>query len=162
MPISESLLPEFEHEMATTRRVLERVPDDRLAWQPHPKSMTMGRLASHVAEVFAWCPYVFEQDSFDTATYQRLDLPSRAKILEAFERNVGRARELLRGADDSLFRERWSLLRRGETVFSLPRVAVYRGFLMNHLIHHRAQLTVYLRLNDVPVPAIYGASADEG
>jgi uncharacterized damage-inducible protein DinB len=167
MAINQALLPEFEHEMATTRKALERVPEDRFAWKPHPKSMTLGRLASHVAEIPGWGLMTVEKDSVDIAPPGAppptgTNLGSRKEILELFDKNVAAARSAVAGASDEHLMKPWSLLSGGKTVLSMPRVAVWRSFVMNHLIHHRAQLGVYLRLNDVAVPSTYGPSADEG
>ncbi len=167
MAINQALLPEFDHEMATTRKALERVPEGKFAWKPHPKSMTLGRLASHVAEIPGWGMMTVERDSVDIAPpgappQTGASLSSRKEILELFDKNVAAARAAMAGAGDDHLMKPWSLLSGGKTVLSMPRVAVWRSFVMNHLIHHRAQLGVYLRLNDVPVPSTYGPSADEG
>ena len=167
MPISEALLPEFDQEMANTRKTLERVPDDKFAWKPHEKSGTMGWLAAHVANLPSWASYTIDQDFLDMAPGGVSPTPppspkSRKELLEAFDKNVVAARAAIAGAkDDHLFKP-WTLQRNGATLLKMPRVAVLRSFVMNHLIHHRAQLGVYLRLNNVPVPATYGPSADEG
>lgn len=165
--ISQSLLPEFDHEMATTRRVLERVPEDRLAFRPHPKSMTMERLAGHVSEIPWWAEVTLNGPEFDVAPVDgpkqsAATMTTRAELLAAFDAKVEKARGLLAGTTDAAMMEPWSLKAGGKVVLSMPRVAVLRSFVMNHLIHHRAQLAVYLRMNDVPVPSIYGPSADEG
>ena len=167
MELSEALLPEYDHEMANTRRTLERVPEDKLGWKPHEKSMTMGQLAVHLAEMPGWAIPTIEMESFDVAPpggppYQPPQVNSRAEILEIFDNNVAEARATIGGADDGHLEKPWSLLSGGKTVFTMPRIAVLRTLIMNHNIHHRAQLGVYLRLNNVPVPAIYGPSADEG
>lgn len=161
------MLPEFDHEMANTRKTLERVPEEKFAWKPHEKSMAMGRLASHIAEIPGWVGFTLESDSFDTnppdgqTTYQPMLATSRTELLEAFDRNIAAARAALAAVEDQKIMESWSLLSGGKVVFTMPKIAVQRSFVMNHLIHHRAQLGVYLRLNDVPVPALYGPSADE-
>jgi len=166
MALSDSLLPEFDHEMANTRKTLERVPEEKFAWKPHEKSTALGRLASHLAEIPGWVPHTLEQDSFDVSppggtAHQSLQAQTRAELLQMFDKNVAAARALISSTSDERLRKPWTLLSGGKTVFSLPRIAVLRGFVMNHSIHHRAQLGVYLRLNGVPVPAIYGPSADE-
>jgi uncharacterized damage-inducible protein DinB len=166
MPLSHSLLPEFDHEMANARKTLERVPEDKMAWKPHEKSMTMARLATHVAEVPGWGTVTLEQDSFDVAPAgapprQGANLQSRQEILDMFDRNVTAARAALSKTTDDQFMRRWTLLKGGATRFTMSRIAVFRTMVMSHLIHHRAQLGVYLRMNGVPVPAIYGPSADE-
>jgi uncharacterized damage-inducible protein DinB len=166
MPLSHTLLPEFDQEMAHARKTLERVPEDKMAWKPHVKSMTMARLASHLAEVPGWGTITIQQDSFDLAPpgsppYEPQVLETRQAILELFDQNVTASRAALAKATDEMFMRRWTLLMGGNTIFSMSRIAVFRSMVMNHLIHHRAQLGVYLRMNDVPVPAIYGPSADE-
>jgi uncharacterized damage-inducible protein DinB len=166
MSISQSLLPEFDQEFANTRKMLERVPDDRLAWKPHPKSMSMGGLATHIAEVPGWMGTTIVQDSFDVAPpdgpkYVRQDLKSRKEILEMFDKNLPVARAALANSTDAQLMAPWTMLKGGQKIFSMPRIAVVRSFLLNHNVHHRAQLSVYLRLNDVPVPGMYGPSADE-
>jgi len=166
MTISDSLLPEFDHEMANTRKSLERVPEDKLDWKPHPKSHTMRWLAGHVANIPSWVVMAIQRDSIDIAPAgaepSRTPEPdSRAALLEMFAKNVAEARAAIAGAADEHLLKSWTLLAAGKEVLTLPRVAVLRSFVMNHLIHHRAQLGVYLRLNDVPVPALYGPSADE-
>ncbi|MBI3894521.1 MAG: DinB family protein [Acidobacteria bacterium] len=167
MALSELLLPEFDQEMTNTRKTLERIPEDKLGWKPHEKSFSMGDLAIHLAEMPGWAQVTLEQDSFDVNppgghTYQRPKLGSRQEILEMFDKNLTVARTLLEKASDEQFQKPWSLLNGGKVTMTMPRIAVFRNFIMNHNIHHRAQLGVYLRLNDVPVPAIYGPSADEG
>jgi uncharacterized damage-inducible protein DinB len=160
--ISQSLLPEFDHEMQTTRRTLERVPENKLGWKPHDKSMTLGGLATHLATINHWTQAVFSMDSFDVATAPPTEeIKSRDQLLKTFDENAASARHAIAGASDTDMMQRWSLVASGKTMFTLPRVAVVRSFLLNHGIHHRGQLSVYLRLNNVPVPSIYGPSADE-
>lgn len=167
MPISQTILPEFEHEMANTRKTLERLPDNKFSWQPHEKSMTLGGLATHLANIPSWTKETFAREELDVAPpgeppYRLEEKKSTAEVLAAFDENVTTARAALEAATDENWQGKWSLLMGGKTIFTLPRTAVMRGFVMNHLIHHRAQLGVYLRLLDVPVPSIYGPSADEG
>jgi uncharacterized damage-inducible protein DinB len=162
MSISAALLPEFDHEMATTRRTLERVPEANLAWKPHQKSMSLGQLASHLAEAPGWGVVGLSMDSFDMANYKSWQGASRAEILATFDKNVAAARAAIEGAGDERFMSNWSLTAGGNTLMAMPKIAVVRTFLMNHIIHHRGQLSVYLRLNNVAVPSIYGPSADEG
>jgi uncharacterized damage-inducible protein DinB len=167
MGLSESLLPEFDYEMTTTRKVLERVPDEKFDWKPHPRSWAMGGLSTHVANIPTWAMNAINQDSLDLAP-GGVPVPpmeptkSREQLLQTFDENVKRAREAIKGASDQSLFAPWSLLHGGKTLMTLPRIAVLRSFVMNHLIHHRGQLSVYLRLNDIPVPSIYGPSADEG
>ena len=166
MTLSQILLSEFDLEMANTRRALERVPSDRLSWSPHPKSMTLGRLAGHLAEFGEWTAKTCEREDLDLAPpggpgYRPRVYASTAEILEAFDAGVTAGRAALAGASDESLKGKWSLLSGGNPIFTLPRAAAMRGFVLSHLIHHRGQLTVYLRLLDVPVPALYGPSADE-
>lgn len=167
MKLNEMLLPEFDHEMANTRKTLERVPWDKAEWRPHEKSQTMAGLATHIANIPFWASRTMKDDSFDLAP-QGEPIPhmtpvnSADELLELFDKNVSEARAAIEGADDERLMKPWSLLHGGHNIFTMPRVSVLRSFVMNHAIHHRAQLGVYLRLNDVPVPSIYGPSADEG
>jgi uncharacterized damage-inducible protein DinB len=166
MGLSEALLPEFDHEMANTRKTLERVPDDKLGWKPHEKSFSMHDLAVHLATIPHWGGVTINEDSFDVAPpdappYELPKAESRQEILDLFDKSVAQARAALADASDEHWFKTWSLLSGGNAIFALPRVAVFRSFVMNHNVHHRAQLGVYLRLNDIPVPSIYGPSADE-
>lgn len=163
MGMKDALLPEFDHETGTTRRLLERVPEDKLAWQPHQKSMSLGRLAMHLAEVPAWGAMTISQTEtvFNTGDYKARTGESRAEILAVFDEGVAATRKALAQASDAELLVTWTLKSDGKTVFSMPRIGVLRGMVMNHMIHHRAQLSVYLRMNDVPLPAMYGPSADE-
>jgi uncharacterized damage-inducible protein DinB len=167
MPISQMLLPEFDHEMANTRKTLERVPDDKFSWKPHEKSMALGGLSTHLANIPSWTAMTFDRNELDLAPaggepYRLPEAKSRDEVLAAFDKNVATARAALEAANDENWQGKWSLLMGGKTIFTLPRTAVMRGFIMSHMIHHRAQLGVYLRLLDIPVPSIYGPSADEG
>jgi uncharacterized damage-inducible protein DinB len=161
--ISQSILPEFDHEMANTRKSLEHVPDDKLSFKPHAKSMTLGALATHLATINQWLEAILGVDSFDAGTVPPTpELKSRAEVLAAFDQHAVSGRKGIAAATDAHLAKPWSLIYKGQTIFTMPRVAVLRSFILNHTIHHRAQLGVYLRLNDVPVPSIYGPSADEG
>ena len=163
MPLNQALLPEFDHEMENTRKSLERIPEGKFDWKPHQKSATLGQLATHLATINHWTEAIIGQDSFDVSTAPpQPALKSRQEILDAFDKNAASARKAISGATDEQFMKPWSLVSKGQTVFTLPRIGVVRSFVLNHTIHHRAQLGVYLRLNDVPVPSIYGPSADEG
>ena len=166
MALSESLLPEFDNEMVGTRKTLERVPHDKFDWKPHEKSMAMGGLATHLGNIPTWVMYTIGQDSLDLAPGgkpipQAEMAKSNAELLATFDANVAKARAAIAGASDAELFKPWSLMSNGKTLMTLPKIAVLRNFVMNHLIHHRAQLGVYLRLNDIPVPSIYGPSADE-
>lgn len=165
MSYAESILPEFDEEMANTRKALERVPEDKLDWKPHPKSNTIGWNANHLAEIPGWVAGTLAQSSWDIAPadgepYRSPDQKSKQEILALFDQNVAAARKALEKASDAQVSENWSLLKGGETLFTMPRSAVIRSFVMNHMIHHRAHLLVYLRLNDIPVPGMYGPSGD--
>jgi hypothetical protein len=164
MPIAQSLLPEFEHEMATTRALLERVPEDRAAWKPHARSTGLGALAAHVAFLPSMAPRAIALDELDMSPPGRPYTPpgftSTAALLADFDRHVADARAAIAGAADGHLMLPWSLKNAGRTIFTLPRVAVLRSFVLNHIIHHRGQLSVYLRLLDVPLPSIYGPTAD--
>jgi uncharacterized damage-inducible protein DinB len=164
MRISDSLLPEFDHEMATTRKTLERIPEDKLSWAPHEKSMKLGRLAGHVAELPNFATMTITTDSIDLASggYQPMTATSQKQVLDAFDKAAANARAAIAGATDEELMQPWTLLYGGKTIFAMPRVAAVRAMMMSHMIHHRGQLSVYLRLNSVPVPSIYGPSADEG
>lgn len=166
MKISDALLPELDQELATTRKCLARIPDDKFSFKPHPKSMDMGALAVHIATMLGWGVTTIESDSFDFAPvggepYVPPVVKTNAELLALFD-NAGAAfRAALAAADDDALMLPWSLLGGGQTVFTMPRVAVLRTMIFNHVVHHRGQLSVYLRLCDIPVPSIYGPSADE-
>lgn len=167
MPISESLLPEFDQEMANTRKTLERVPADKFDWKPHEKSMPMGQLAVHIATMPGWAAETINRDVLDVAppdgpAYEPPTVNSQEELVKLFDENVALGRAAIAGASDEHLAKPWTLLAGGREILTTPRVDVLRSFVMNHTIHHRAQLGVYLRLNDLPVPAIYGPSADEG
>lgn len=166
MALSEGLLPEFDHEMANTRKTLERVPHEKFGWKPHEKSTAMGGLATHLSNIPTWVGYTIDQESLDLAPGGKPLPPaelakSSEDLLAAFDTNVAKARAAIAGASDADLFKPWTLMSNGNALMTLPKVAVLRSFVMNHLIHHRAQLGVYLRLNDIPVPSIYGPSADE-
>jgi uncharacterized damage-inducible protein DinB len=166
MSYAETLLPEFDHEMANTRKVLERIPDDKLDWQAHPRSHTIGWNANHVADLPNWLVLVLTETSLDIAPvggapYSGPKLGSRREILDLFDRNVAAARKAIAEAKDADVGLPWTLAQAGRPIFTMPRAAVIRSMVLNHLIHHRAHLCVYLRLNDLPVPGMYGPSGDE-
>jgi uncharacterized damage-inducible protein DinB len=167
MTLSEMLLPEFDEEMVPTRKTLERVPEDKFGWKPHEKSMTMVRLATHVAELPSWAIFTIGKDSFDIApkdgpAYQPPKINLRQGLLDIFDKNIIAARAAIAGATDEHLMKPWSLLAGGQVIFTRQRFSVLRRTVIDHLVHHRAQLGVFLRLNNVPLPAIYGPSADEG
>jgi uncharacterized damage-inducible protein DinB len=163
--IRDALLPELEQELATTRTVLAAVPESHTGFRPHPKSWTLGELALHVANVLTWLPATLESTELDLQTPGGAPLPSpvfrsAAATLETFEANASAARAALARATDAEMAVPWTLKKAGRALFTLPRAACVRSFVMNHLIHHRGQLTVYLRICDVPVPPVYGPTAD--
>lgn len=167
MAMRDALLAEFDQEMATTRKTLERVPEDKTAWKPHEKSMPMGRLAAHIAELPGWAATALTQDSFDFnppggSGFSPQQMTSRQQLLELFDKSTSTARAAIANVSDEALGQPWSLLNSGKTIFTLPRGAVLRTFAFSHVIHHRAQLGVYLRLNNIPLPSTYGPSADEG
>jgi uncharacterized damage-inducible protein DinB len=165
MSIVRTLLPQFDHEMATTRRLLEIVPVAEAAWRPHPKSYALGDLASHIAILALWCKFVAEEPELDlglpaNASIASVPFTTSADLLARFDNYVLEARTALEPLSDEGMREVWTLKNRGTIIFTLPRVAVLRSFILSHIIHHRGQLTVYLRLLDVPIPSVYGPTAD--
>jgi uncharacterized damage-inducible protein DinB len=164
MAIKDFLLPEFDHEMKTARTLLERVPFAEEQWKPHEKSMTLGQLANHVAEIPGWVSSIINSSSLDMAAnpdFERVVCHSAAELVSAFDQNVAQAREIISSKSDAELMEIWTLKMGERVIMSVPKAGVLRSFLMNHLIHHRGQLSVYIRLKDVPVPSIYGPSADE-
>ena len=163
MTVAETFLPDFDHEVATTRRVLERIPEANLSWKPHEKSMTLARLAGHVAELPGFGQWVMQSEKFvaGASGYTPLVVSSRQEALQALERSAAATRAAIAAASDADLLKPWSLEAQGKTIFTIPRATALRAFMLHHLIHHRGQLSVYLRLNNVPVPSIYGPSADE-
>jgi uncharacterized damage-inducible protein DinB len=165
MSIVEALLPEFDHEMSNTRRLLEVVPAAEAAWRPHPKSYSLGDLAAHIATLPRWGGMVLQQPELDlglpaNASIARMPFTTVPELLNRFDRNVREARAALASMSDAAMSATWTLKNRGATVLSMPRAAILRGFVLSHMIHHRGQLSVYLRLRDVPLPALYGPTAD--
>ena len=162
MPLADMFIRELEMEAKTTRRVLERVPDDKLTWKPHPKSMSLRQLAQHVATIPGNVSGMAKFDGYDVEKFSEPPaLESTAAILAAFEESVAQAKPNLAATDDAAMMKDWSFKMNGNPIMTIPRIGVYRTILLNHLYHHRGQLSVYLRLLDVPVPSIYGPSADE-
>jgi uncharacterized damage-inducible protein DinB len=160
MSIAEALLPEFEQEMGSTRRVLERVPSDKGQWKPHPKSFALGHLAQLISWMPGWIASTVGSDSLDLAVAPKYSFETTETLLAGFDRNVEATRKALRAAKDSDFTEPWSLKQGERVLFKAPRGVVVRQHI-SHLSHHRGQMTVYLRLLDVPIPSIYGPTADE-
>jgi uncharacterized damage-inducible protein DinB len=167
MTIGQSMLPEFDQEMQSTRKMLERVPDDRWGWKPHEKSGTLGWLAVHVGTVPEWITMTINTEELDYAPvdgpgFEPPKIGNRKELLAAFDKGSAEARAALASVSDQALMKGWKLLAGGKEIFTMPRVACIRGMCINHMIHHRAQLTVYYRLVGVPVPGLYGPSADEG
>lgn len=160
MTIAESMLAEFDGEMATTRRVLERVPSDQGEWKPHPKSFAIGHLAQLIAGMPGWITRTLESPSLDLGDFAGYSFEKTETLVALFDKNVKEAREALAASSDDLFARPWSLKRGDMVFFTLPTGAVVRQNI-NHLVHHRGQMTVYLRLLNIPVPSIYGPTADE-
>jgi uncharacterized damage-inducible protein DinB len=161
MSLAEALLMEFDQEAQTTKRMLERVPDDKLAWKPHPKSFSLGQLALHIAAGPGQIVEAAAQDKAEAPNFSQPEAKSRQEVLETYSKSMASARASLKNMDDARLVSMWSLTRNGKPVMEMPRIAFLRSILMNHTYHHRGQLSVYLRLLDVPVPSIYGPSADE-
>ncbi len=164
MSIVDTLLPEFDREMGLTRRLLQRLPNGQFAWKPHEKSMTLGRLAEHLAEMPMWCTVTIAQQGVDAASGRPEGYRSpttRDEVLDLFDKNVIDGRAALIGRTDAELTAPWTLRMAGKELFTMPKAAVLRNFVMNHLVHHRGQLSVYLRLHNVPIPSMYGPSADE-
>lgn len=162
MSFSQTLLPEFDEEMSNTRKLLACVPDGKFDYQPHQKSMTLGRLASHVAELPSWTAFTLDTEVLELQPdFKPRIAGSRAELLEIFDKSAAEAREKISAATDEEWQKIWTFKYAGKTIMSMPRSNVMRGTIMNHLIHHRAQLGVFLRLNDVLFPGMYGPSADE-
>ena len=166
MRIGQSMIPEFDLEMANTRKVLERVPDDKLGWKIHDKSNSIGWVANHLADIPSWVDMTISHDTFDIEpvagqTYQLPAEGSADAIVALFDKNVAQGRQLLEQVDDARLHGPWKLLKLGQEIMTMPRLAVLRTWVLNHSIHHRAHLCVYLRVNDVPVPGLYGPSADD-
>jgi uncharacterized damage-inducible protein DinB len=165
MAIKDALLPEFDHEMGTTRRLLERTPEAQFAWKPHEKSMSLGQLAGHIANIPHWCDAILQHTVFDVSSLGEDVRPrvpeSIASLLKEFDAKVAAARAGIAATGDAEMLTPWTFKQGGHELFTMPRIAAVRSFIMNHLIHHRGQLSVYLRLNNVPLPSMYGPTADE-
>jgi len=160
--ISDTLIAELDQETPATRKALERVPEDKLKWKPHEKSMPLGRLATHIAEVPAWGKVTIAQDTLALdSSFDPTILGSVSEVLSLFDENVSMFRELLATTPDEEFKRTWTMTHGGKEVFADTKLSVVRRMVMNHLVHHRGQLSVYLRLIDVPLPMTYGPSADE-
>lgn len=166
MAIKDALLPEWDHEMGTTRRLLERVPASDFSWKPHARSMSLGQLAGHIANLPRWCNLILDEtvlDLADTGEDRRSREPTSVEgLLKEFGQKASAARANLAERSDPELLAAWTLKKEGHVVFTLPRISAIRSFVLNHSIHHRGQLTVYLRLRNVSLPPIYGPTADEG
>lgn len=166
MSLSDSILPEFDHEMASTRKVLEAVPADKLDWKAHPKSNTIGWVANHLAEIVGWVDGTLTDDVWDMTPadgepYKSPALTSPDEILALFDENLATARKRIAATPNEEYAKSWSLVSGGETLITMPKIGVIRTWVLNHTIHHRAHLCVYLRLNDIAVPGMYGPSGDD-
>ena len=165
MLLADALNAEFSFESETTKKLMERLPEDKLSWTPHKKSMTLSRLATHIAQIPEWGETIVEHENFDMASVdpnrKPLELGSRQEVMDLLQKNLAQFAEIVKGKDDELLLAKWQLKHGDHVAVDVPRIAALRGFVLNHTIHHRGQLSVYLRLNDVPLPAMYGPSADE-
>jgi len=161
MKLAESILMEMDQEAQTTKRVLDRIPDDKLGWRPHPKSFSLGQLALHIASAPGTVTAIALQDSVEAPNFAQAEPKSRQEVLDTFSKSLESAKDNLKKMDDARLAATWSLTRNGKVVMSVPRAGFLRSVLMNHVYHHRGQLSVYLRMLDVPLPSIYGPSADE-
>ncbi len=163
MSTVQSLLTEFKHEAQTTRKHLERLPNDKLEWRPHQKSFSASGLASHIVDCFGWADSIFSADEydFDPATYKPYLASSADDLLKSFDEKVKTCEQILARTEDSSLEQPWRLKMKGKVWFEKPRASVFRDFILSHIIHHRGQFSVYLRLLDISVPGSYGPSADE-
>ncbi len=161
MSAIEPFVTELEREAATTRRLLERIPSDKLGWKPHPKSRSLGELAAHVARVQKAIAQMLQGSSYEVGRNPETTAASTEELLATFDESTAAAKSLLSGLSDADLTSNWSLTREGKPFVTMPKIAAVRNVILNHVYHHRGQLTVYLRLLDVPVPSVYGASADE-
>jgi uncharacterized damage-inducible protein DinB len=161
MRIVDSILMELDQEAQTTKRVLDRIPEDKLAWKPHPKSFSLGQLALHIASVPGSVAAAAVPDSMEAPSFSQPEPKSRQEVLDTFSSSLENAKDTLNKMDDARIMSMWSLTKNGKVLMSVPRIGFVRSILMNHNYHHRGQLSVYLRMLGVPVPSIYGPSADE-
>jgi uncharacterized damage-inducible protein DinB len=161
MPIIDSILMEIDQEAKTTQRVLDRVPEDKLTWKPHPKSFSLGQLSLHLAGAQGNLASMASQDTFEVGNLAQAEPKTRQEIMDAFAQSTAKAKEILAKMDDSRLMATWTATKNGKVLMSVPRIGFIRSILLNHIYHHRGQLSVYLKLLDVPIPSIYGPSADE-
>jgi uncharacterized damage-inducible protein DinB len=161
MRLADSILMELDQEAQTTKRILDRIPDNKLGWKPHPKSLSLGQLALHIASVPGSVASAAVPDTMEAPNFNWPDPKSRQEVLDTFSKSLETAKETVKKMDDARLMSTWSLTRNGKVLMSVPRIGFIRSIMMNHVYHHRGQLSVYLRLLEVPVPSIYGPSADE-
>ena len=161
MKLADTMLMELDQEAQTTKRVLDRIPEDKLSWKPHPRAFSLGQLALHIASVPASVTAAAVPDTMEAPNFSQPEPKSRQEVLDTFSKSLESARAALKKMDDARLNSTWSLTKNGKVLMSVPRIAFLRSILMNHNYHHRGQLSVYLRMLDVPVPSIYGPSADE-
>ena len=164
MALIDAVLAEFNHELENTQKLFERVPEDKLAWKPHERSMTLARLSGHIAEIPAWGRAILGQEAYDLeqpGDVKPAEPVNRHELLQLLQRNASILREAAEGTKDDALLANWSLKKGDRLIVMMPRIAALRSFVMNHVVHHRGQLTVFLRLLDVPLQAIYGGTADE-
>jgi uncharacterized damage-inducible protein DinB len=161
MSLVDSLLTEIDQEAQTTKRVLDRIPEDKLTWKPHPKAFSLGQLALHIASVPGSIATLAVPDSMEAPNFSQSEAKTRQEVLDTFSKSLETAKDTLKKMDDARLMSTWSLTKNGKVLMSIPRIGFIRSILMNHNYHHRGQLSVYLRILNVPVPSIYGPSADE-
>ena len=161
MPIAEAILMEMDQEGQTTKRVLDRIPENKLTWKPHPKAFSLGQLALHIAAAPGALAAAVAADSFEVPSFAQAEAKTLQEVLDAFAKSQEAAKALLNKMDDAKMMAMWSLTKNGKAVMAVPRIGFIRSIMLNHIYHHRGQLSVYLRMLDVPVPSIYGPSADE-
>ncbi len=161
MKIADTLVMELEQEAVTTKRVLERIPEDKLSWKPHPKAFSLGQLALHIAAAPGNVAAAAVPDTMEAPTFIQQEAKSRQEVLDTFSKSIDSVKDTLKKMDDARLNSMWKFTKNGKVLMEIPRIAFLRSILMNHTYHHRGQLSVYLRILDVPVPSIYGPSADE-
>jgi len=161
MPIMDAILMEMDQEAQTTKRVLDRIPESKLTWKPHPKAFSLGQLALHIAAAPGNLAGIAAQDTVEAPNFVQAEAKSRQEVLDAFSKGMEAAKSTLKKMDDAKLMSMWTLTKNGKVLMSVPRIGFIRSIMMNHVYHHRGQLSVYLRMLDVPVPSIYGPSADE-
>jgi uncharacterized damage-inducible protein DinB len=161
MKLADSIVAELDNEAQTTKRLLERLPDEKLSWKPHAKSFSLGQLALHIAAVPGSIAAAVTKDTMEAPDFAQAEAKSRNEVIETFTKSMSAAMATVKSMDDARLNSTWSLTKNGKTILSMPRVAVVRNIMMNHIYHHRGQLSVYLRMLEVPLPSIYGPSADE-